>query len=218
MDESPPVAGLLTDLPPDVVVSLVERGSSPPTDAPVSARHRGARRAKFLDGRHAASDALRRLGVADRTVGVGPSGEPLWPAGAVGSISHARRVTVAVVAAPSRVGSIGVDVEDDREVREIESYVLTERESRWVAGVGTAERRRRLLASFSAKESIYKAFYPRVGRFFGFHAVTLEPTAGGFRAEFVTPVDPEYPAGRSFFVGSRWVGDLTTSWTILPPG
>lgn len=220
MDEAATVARLLPDLPDGVVAAVVERGASSSRSPiePEHGRHRGVRRTKFLDGRLAAADALDLLGAPDRSVGVGGAGEPLWPTGTVGSISHARRTTVAVVAAGSDQDRLGVDLEDDRAVRGIESYVLTERETRWLTGLGPDERRRRLLSAFSAKEAVYKAFYPRVQRFFGFHAVTLEPSPIGYVAAFTTTVDPEYPPGRRFVVRSRWVGDVVSSWTVADSG
>ncbi len=52
---------------------------------------------------------------------------------------------------------------------------------------------------FSAKESIYKAFFPRVGEYFGFGAARVSPKkSGGYEGRLVTGLDREYPVERSF--------------------
>ncbi|WP_374216235.1 4'-phosphopantetheinyl transferase, partial [Frankia sp. R82] len=47
-----------------------------------------SRRAEFVTGRACARLALARLGVAPRPILRGPRGEPTWPRGIVGSITH----------------------------------------------------------------------------------------------------------------------------------
>src|SRR5437588_389954 len=69
------------------------------------------RRQLFALGRAAARDALGELGFAPVAIGRGEGGEPLWPAGVVGSISHSRQVAVAVAGLRQDYVGLGVDVE-----------------------------------------------------------------------------------------------------------
>src|SRR5690242_16641698 len=71
------------------------------------------RRQYFAAGRAAARDALRELGVVhDVAIGRGASGEPLWPEGIVGAISHAGDFAVAVAGLRADYAGLGVDVEE----------------------------------------------------------------------------------------------------------
>lgn len=165
----------------------------------------------------AASRCLRDLGCPRDTVGVGQSGEPQWPAEIVGSISHAREFSIAIAAMKSEVDAIGIDVEDDRDVEGIEPYVTRPEEAMWLDNSRGSDRRRRVISIFSAKEAVYKAFFPRVGRFFDFADVSVEPSDVGFTARFTTEVDTDFPPRRPFLVHSRWQGDVVLSWTALEP-
>ena len=82
-----------------------------------------------------------------------------------------------------------------------------------------AERDRESFEIFSAKEGIYKAFFPRVGRYFGFEAVRLANVPGNpFRiGRFVNPIDAAYPTDRTFRVDTEWYDDLVLATVVLPP-
>jgi enterobactin synthetase component D len=132
-----------------------------------------SRRTAYVAGRLCAERALSQLG-ATGPVLRGPVGEPLWPEGWIGSISHTDRVAFAV-AMPSHSGAgIGIDSEeivDSSGMSDIRSVCCTalERE-RWFDGtddewVATA--------IFSAKESFYKAIHRHVKRFVDFDEVEV---------------------------------------------
>jgi 4'-phosphopantetheinyl transferase EntD len=131
------------------------------TDAAIS------RRSDFLMGRLAAVEALRRLG-AEGSVGRSPEGAPVWPEGIAGSLTHHSGVAAAVVgrgADGQGYAGLGIDIcprlEGDR-LRAVVRQCLTEAEREaW-----TSEEAASL--AFAAKESIYKAAYPRAQRFIGF--------------------------------------------------
>src|SRR5688572_18568678 len=71
------------DDPSSVLLAL--DGSAAAADVPGAFALK--RRAEYLAGRHAAGHALSALGLPAR-VGRSPNGLPLWPPGAVGSITH----------------------------------------------------------------------------------------------------------------------------------
>lgn len=69
------------------------------------------RRREFTETRLLAHEALRRIG-HDGPILKGSDGEPLWPSGIVGSLSHCPSLCVAAVASAERIRAVGVDVDD----------------------------------------------------------------------------------------------------------
>ncbi|HEY8091015.1 MAG TPA: 4'-phosphopantetheinyl transferase superfamily protein [Polyangiaceae bacterium] len=143
----------------------------------VSAR----RRLDFLAGRYCALRALElaSLAIGPASLPVGDGGAPAWPAGAVGSITHAEGFASAAVASACDVAGVGIDCEPilaSSEVAEVRALLVEpgELEQAVLAGRGEEEA---LTLIFSAKESLYKCLYPRVGRFFDQldARVTVEP-------------------------------------------
>lgn len=139
------------------------------------------RRADFLMGRLAAVEALRRLG-AEGSVGRSPEGAPVWPEGIAGSLTHHSGVAAAVVgrgADGQGYAGLGIDIcprlEGDR-LRAVVRQCLTEAEREaW-----TSEEAATL--AFAAKESIYKAAYPRAQRFIGFDEAEIVDVGDGGRS------------------------------------
>lgn len=137
------------------------------------------RRQEFAAGRAAAHRALAEVGIEVGTIPVGPNREPLWPDGTVGSITHCDGYVAAAVARDSAVRSVGIDAEPalplPRDV--IDHIALDVEQQRFgeVSPVGD-----RLL--FSAKESIYKAWFPLTGRWLGFEDCEVTVTSDRARA------------------------------------
>jgi enterobactin synthetase component D len=167
-------------------------------------------------GRLAAHAALQQIGLDTGPVLTGENREPIWPDGASGSISHTTGVGVALVAPSDRTDGVGVDIETPRWAPELEGQVPRPEERSWLDSLPVAERSAWLLALFSAKESIFKAFFPRVGSFFGFEAASLTPTSSGFSGSLVKEIDSSYPATRAIEIGCEWFGTTVITWVILP--
>ncbi|WP_039031443.1 enterobactin synthase subunit EntD [Leclercia adecarboxylata] len=126
------------------------------------------RKADHLAGRIAAFHALNRQAIP----AIGSSGEPLWPAGISGSLSHSGTLAVAIC---RESGLIGVDCEaiiDESEVREIQDGVIDIQEARVLAGCGLPFALAFTLA-FSAKESLFKALFPQVQAWMGFESARV---------------------------------------------
>ena len=143
------------------------------------------RRREYLAGRISARRALRDLlgaAASGGEIGADDDDVPRWPAGVVGSISHGAGFGFAAVAPADRYGGLGVDVErvvSPRQAGRLGARVLNEREMslrRGAAG-GLTEAEMFTLA-FSAKESAYKALFPRHRRVLGFSDVELERRDG----------------------------------------
>ncbi len=131
------------------------------------------RRSDFLMGRLAAVEALRRLG-AEGSVGRSPEGAPVWPEGIAGSLTHHSGVAAAVVGRD--LAGLGIDIcprlDGDR-LRAVVRQCLTETESeRWNSEDAAT-------LAFAAKESIYKAAYPRAQRFIGFAEAEITDVGDG---------------------------------------
>jgi 4'-phosphopantetheinyl transferase EntD len=146
------------------------------------------RRREFAAGRNCARAALRALGNAPVPVLRGSQRQPIWPLGIVGSISHCHGYCAAVVARGERYAAIAVDAEvhDPLPPEVISLVVANERE--WLrTRSGDNVHWDRLV--FSAKESVYKAWFTLTGRWLGFEdvCVTIEPDAGIFRSRFLVP-------------------------------
>jgi 4'-phosphopantetheinyl transferase EntD len=143
---------------------------------------------EWTSGRSAAHLALRRLGfINPPPVLRGQRGEPLWPEGVVGSITHCYPWTIAITAYGSKQFGIGVDLESLTRLRGIDISQITCRgpEFEWISS--GEDFQGRLAMIFSAKEALYKALYPFYRRYIDFKEVELNwvPEQSRFEVDFV---------------------------------
>jgi 4'-phosphopantetheinyl transferase EntD len=139
-----------------------------------------ARVREFAGGRMAARAALDRLGLRDHPVPMAPDRSPVWPDGVRGSITHAGGLCLAAVTRDPEILGLGIDLEPDDP---LPSEVLAE-------VVLDDERGLDARFVFSAKEAVYKALFPQVGRVFGFDAVRIAARDAGFLATTTMPLGP----------------------------
>jgi 4'-phosphopantetheinyl transferase EntD len=168
------------------------------------------RRRQFRAGRNAAHAALSQLDAPYGPLLRGDSRQPIWPQGFFGSISHCDDSCVAACAKDGTIVSLGLDVEPLAPLKPgIARYIETEDERDFMQRYG--ELPRRLI--FSAKESLYKCYYPLVGRFFGFHSVVLEIDISrqryGFRPSAACEID--FPRDLTFH--GRYLSTQTHLYT-----
>ncbi|MEV0621147.1 4'-phosphopantetheinyl transferase superfamily protein [Nonomuraea sp. NPDC050404] len=147
------------------------------------------RRREFATARWCARDALIRLGYPLVPVVPGAKGAPVWPSGAVGSITHCAGYRAAAVARSCDITTLGIDAEPNKPLPAgILEVIAVEEELRWVTDFlrrDPSVRWDRLL--FSAKESVYKAWFPlaplRQPRLdFTQASITCDPAGGGLLA------------------------------------
>ncbi len=152
---------------------------------------------EFRAGRHAAHQALVELNAPDIPILRGERREPLWPTGYVGSIAHCRGLCIAASAKDSEIAGIGLDVEPLMPLPQgTEGYIHTQSDAFLLQESGEPLPERLI---FSAKESLYKCYYPLVGRFFGFQSVSLQDVADGiFRFEPTDRCEIEFPSNLVF--------------------
>lgn len=161
---------------------------------------------RFL-GRLAASRALRKLGVEGTSVSRGPVGEPIWPEGISGSITHCHPWSVAVAMPSNGKATVGIDLEGIDQVDDlnISSIVGRGAERKWIlSGENSHER---LCMIFSAKEALYKSLYWHYQRYIDFTEVELMwlPEQSCFRAEFF-PEGGRLPQSACFVHAASYSG------------
>ncbi len=182
-------------LPASAVTAEAEDGdwTAPllPEEQPLVARAVEKRRREFTAGRSCARRALDRLGCAGFPIVAGPRREPLWPPGVTGSITHCPGYCAAAVARQSDLRSLGIDAELSAPLPDgVAEMVCTEDEQRWAAGLPGGHWTTLI---FSAKESVYKAWYPLARRWLDYKdaELTIDPDRGRFTARILLPVEPD---------------------------
>jgi 4'-phosphopantetheinyl transferase EntD len=143
------------------------------------------RRLDFAGGRVCARRALAQLGIGAFPLLMGDKGEPVWPAGIVGSISHSGGRCAAAVTRRQRIQSLGLDLERLTEFEAgVTRLVCTVPELEWVQSLPEARRSTAVSLLFSAKECFYKCQFPLMRRWLDFHDVSIRvfPEDGEFEA------------------------------------
>ncbi|WP_062763227.1 4'-phosphopantetheinyl transferase [Falsirhodobacter sp. alg1] len=136
---------------------------------------RSKRRAEFRAGRIAASRAGMALAGTPFIAGRGADGAPVWPRGLRGSISHSAGQAVALLGRADAWSGLGVDIEGalcPEVAKDIAPVALTAAER---SLFGTSPLAVGMI--FSAKESLFKALSPLIGRRFDFDAAQLSANA-----------------------------------------
>jgi enterobactin synthetase component D len=132
-------------------------------------------------------------------VGRGTSGEPLWPAGITGSITHTGDFAWAAAVRTTTVEAIGIDSEmvaPRQRVKRLAAHVLLPEEAG--AGGAALDDELRFTAIFSAKEAIYKCLFPVTRRRFYFSDVAIEcldMARGMFSAKLKTKLNERFEEG-----------------------
>jgi len=172
------VAGAVARCAAGALVTVEEGPIGDPPYAPSPAefeRMRTAvpkRRREFYTGRHLATVACARLGLARPELSPDERGTPRWPPGMVGSITHCDSWAAAAVAALPTVAALGVDVEPAEPLPAgLDTVVGGPREREWLADLPAALCPDRLL--FCAKEAVFKAWYPLTLQWLDFEDVEV---------------------------------------------
>jgi len=150
-----------------------------------------SRRREFSIGRACARSALSKLGFPPCAVPSGPDREPLWPSGIVGSITHCAGFCAAAVALQEDYVTLGIDAEVDEELPSgVLELISVNEERNWLITAPRHLNWGRLF--FSAKESIFKAWFPLTREWLGFEdaVVTFIPDDGTFVARLPNTLMP----------------------------
>ena len=194
-------------LPPQVrfgyANAFVADAAFTPDEVAYMERLRPRRRLEFATGRHCAQSALAALGAGAAVLGRENDGRPRWPQGIVGSISHCEGACIAAAAEDQSFAMLGIDVELRAPLPEgVLAQVASREEVAALPYHAFPMSRPAPLDTilFSAKESVFKALYPSLQRFFGFEDVLLTLSEN---RSFEARLKPELArqAGRASFEG-----------------
>lgn len=167
------------DDPPDAVLL--------PSEAAAVAKAVENRRKEFTTVRHCARLAMAKLGVPYVPLVPGERGAPSWPSTVVGSMTHCAGYRAAVVAHATELRSVGVDAEPHGPLPDgvLDVVSLPEERIHLKELPGDVHWDRLL---FSAKESVYKSWFPITQRWLGFEEASLRFSADGtFSARLLVP-------------------------------
>ncbi|MEU0386691.1 4'-phosphopantetheinyl transferase family protein [Streptomyces chartreusis] len=211
---------MIGELLPQTVVTVEAYGNDDadtplyPEEAALVTRAVAKRRREFAVVRSCARRAMDKLGVPPQPILPGERGAPRWPAGLAGSMTHCDGYCAAALVRATDLASVGIDAEVHGPLPE---GVLDA-----VSLPAEAERLRLLAAQrpdvhwdrllFSAKESVYKAWFPLTGLWLDFAEADIEISVdfgerprGTFRATLLVP-GPR--------VGGRRLGHFDGHWTV----
>lgn len=137
------------------------------------------RKAEYLAGRIAANHAMAALGMPPANISIGRHRRPVWPSGVAGAITHHRGQVYCMLAkqlvdSPSRLRP-GIDYESFIPAQDLELLATSIVNPAELALITThfQHPEQGLSVVFSAKESLFKALYPEVGRYFDFLDVNV---------------------------------------------
>jgi 4'-phosphopantetheinyl transferase EntD len=166
------------------------------------------RRREFTTARGCARRALAALGVTPGPILVGERGSPQWPPGVVGSITHCAGYRAAAVARTPDIVTIGIDAEPDEalpvDVLGAISLPGERARLRNLAAAAPGIHWDRLL--FSAKETVYKAWFPLTRLWLGFEDadITIYPADATFQARLLVTASGPGGYPMTGFTG-RWL-------------
>jgi 4'-phosphopantetheinyl transferase EntD len=183
-----------------------------PEEEPLVARSVAKRRNEFVTVRYCARQALGELGLPPVPILKGDKGEPCWPDGVVGSLTHCEGFRGAVVGRSAEVRSVGIDAEPHGVLpKGVLDAISLPAERAELTGLPANLHWDRIL--FCAKEATYKAWFPLTHRWLGFEDAHITFTvdgsgdAGAFSS--VILIDPAAESGPPLTsLAGRWsVGD-----------
>ncbi len=178
-----------------------------------------SRKSSFYLGRWAAHTALAQLTCDDGAIVNDSFRAPVWPPDIVGSISHTDDIAVAAVARRTTAACLGLDIEKNaRRVEwDVARKICDKEELAWVEQE-EIHKWQRFIHIFSAKESVFKAFFPLQKIFLDFHDAHLEwqEASGCFRGYLRKQAAAGYNEGYAFAVGCRNCGEYVLTYLALP--
>lgn len=179
------------------------------------------RRHEFATVRHCARLALRQLGLLPVALVPTERGAPSWPAGVVGSMTHCSGFRAAAVALVTDVRTVGIDAEPHEPlptgVLGLVSLPAERDRMRDLAQSHPDVHWDRLL--FSAKESVYKAWYPLTREWLDFSEaeLTFDPATTTFVASILRKANTVDGQELSTLVGRWTVSSGLVATAIAPP-
>jgi 4'-phosphopantetheinyl transferase EntD len=191
-----------------------------PDEEAVIANAVDKRRREFTTARGCARAALAKLGLPPAPIVPGARGAPQWPPGVIGSITHCAGYRASAVGRDRDIVTIGLDAEPNEKLPDgVLDVVSCHAERTKLAALSAASPSvfwDRML--FSAKESVYKAWFPLTHKWLNFEDafVDIDSVNGSFIARLLVDGPVVNGAALTGFDG-RWVvanGLIATAITI----
>lgn len=153
---------------------------------------RPTRTRELIAGRVLARHAMSLLGLRPAPVLMDPHGAPVWPSGLCGSIAHSAADVAVVMARTSSFRSLGVDIEDGRDLGKAAASVASASDTQALLNLGLISSTTDAVRwAFSAKEAVFKCQAPIMGNLdLDFDDVRLQNSPEGkLEALFSGPAD-----------------------------
>ncbi len=148
------------------------------------------RQREFAAGRDCARAALSQVGLPEQAILADANGVPIWPEGALASLSHSRGYCAAVATDSKRLRMLGLDLEQtNRLSRSAMARVVHPSEEE--AYVQDSQQRATLI--FCAKEAFFKAQFPGWQTYGNFHDMQLAVEGGQSGSISVLTLGPRFP-------------------------
>ncbi len=170
------------------------------------------RQEEFASGRWCARKALEKLSDAQHLILAGNKGEPLWPEGICGSISHTEGAYCAAVAFSTKYNSLGIDIENiQRKIKDCTvQLIVNNDEFAWLSEAGEKRKEYEKL-TFCAKESVFKLLYPIIKHHFSFPSISILPPSAKGYFSFILNDDLNnimhkgYTGNGFYFYNKKWL-------------
>lgn len=179
------------------------------------------RKAEFLAGRVVAKTLLARLGYPDTLPTMADDRAPNWPAGVIGAITHSGNLALCALKKlpESSSGPVGIGIDTEtimtpEMAQAVWRGAISAREYDFLHGYSQPFPQLLTLV-FSAKESLFKALYPSVQRYFDFldaELTELDEDSGYFTLQLRVDLTESVIAGMSFSGVSRVDEDGVTTF------
>ncbi|MFF7971376.1 4'-phosphopantetheinyl transferase superfamily protein [Streptomyces sp. NPDC007905] len=223
---------MIEELLPESVVAVEAFGDQQsqgvslyPEEERLVARAVDKRRREFTAVRVCARLAMEKLGVPPQAVPTGERGAPTWPQGLTGSMTHCDGYRAAALVRAGDLASLGIDAEPHGPLPSgvFDSIALPAEQDRHrtLRATRPGVHWDRLL--FSAKESVYKAWFPLTHAWLDFSEADIElaaaagsGTRGSFHARLLVP-GPLLDGVRLSAFEGRWLiadGLVLTAVTV----
>lgn len=184
------------------------------------------RKTDYIRGRQCAFTAFRKMGI-EATGKLLPDERriPTWPKNCLGSITHSKNITWAIVSSKANYHGLGIDCE---------FYLTAERTAKLMSSICAPseillgkklnlDKNIFLTLIFSVKESIFKCLYPQTHVFFGFkdaEITKIDLKNSCFSYLLKKRLDEKYPtnftSNGSFYLGDEYILSLVSIMNSKP--
>ncbi|RLK54137.1 4'-phosphopantetheinyl transferase family protein [Actinokineospora cianjurensis] len=191
-----------------------------PEEEPFVAKAVDKRRREYTTVRHCARVALARLGRAPAPILPGEKGAPQWPDGVVGSMTHCAGYRAAVLAESAHLTTVGIDAEPHVALPDgvLDAVSLPDERDHLADLARRAPEVHWDKLLFTAKESVYKSWFPLTRKWLGFSDARLRLSEDGtFTAALLVPGPTVNGTELTGFTGRWTTGDgLVIAAIALP--